>query len=95
MKVRHTLKQALGICEELVSVEGDLHSLSVSVAGHDTPLVWLAWAADERSPECDESYNEMLADCDKSETTRLIRDQLLLPRVEKLFKLLATDVKAS
>ena len=89
MSLGKLIEEALKLCEGIVEAEEALGDLGVRGSSCHEPVDWLRWVIDTSGG--DTSVKEMCDACD-TEATKLIRDQLFLPRVQKLRDLLGTEV---
>ncbi len=88
MTLGKLIQHALNLCDGIVEAQEALGSLGVRESRFHEPLDWLRWGID---PGEDSSVKDMCDTCDGTEATKLIRDQLFLPRVQKLRDLLSVE----
>lgn len=86
MTLGKLIEEALALCESIVKAEDALGNLGVNTNGYSDAMEWLRWASD---PDKDRPL-DLLA-CD-SDAAKLIRDQLYVPRVQKLLDLVKTEI---
>jgi len=90
MTLGKLIGEALALCESIVEAEDALGNLGVNTRGYSDAMEWLRWASNS-SPDKDPPPD--LA-CD-SDAAKLIRDQLYVPRVQKLLDLVKTEVSTT
>lgn len=89
MTLGKLIEEALKLCNDIVEAEEALGNLGVRGSSCSESVDWLRWAMDQS--EGDTGVKEMCDACD-TEAAMLIRDQLFLPRVQKLRDLLGVEV---